>query len=171
MGFVKFIEDEKADVVELLRYCSSLSNYDADDKSGAAWPGGMEPDQCEYCASCGEVIEHGLTECTCDQRDSSFQVGDIASCTWGYSMILVDFYIVEKRTKANVWFKPIGSDIVNPDEWGQSGYKVPNLSTSGETFRRKIKVYRGEEYTLSGDGKESSIRKWDGTPQRWDTYD
>ncbi len=109
-----------------------------------------------------------------------FEVGDIAVCNWGYSMQLVNFYIVEKRTKANVWFKPIGSEIVNPDEWGQSGYKVPDTSVSGKTFRKKVKRFHrdsrsyllqtGHEYTAA-DTYGGIITKWDGTPQRWDTYD
>ena len=106
-----------------------------------------------------------------------FETGDIAVCNWGYSMQLVNFYIVEKRTKANVWFKPIGSEIVNPDTWGQSGYKVPDTSVSGKAFRKKVKQFdngwstiAGHEYTAS-DTYGGIITKWDGTPQRWDTYD
>ena len=100
-----------------------------------------------------------------------FEAGDTAVCNWGYSMQLVNFYVVERRTKASVWFKPIGSEIVNPDEWGQSGYKVPNPSVSGKTFRKKVQQWHdGHEYTAS-DTYGGIINKWDGKPQVWDTYD
>tara|TARA_Y100000766_G_C18525402_1_gene420985 strand:+ start:236 stop:589 length:354 start_codon:yes stop_codon:yes gene_type:complete len=108
----------------------------------------------------------------------TLQVGDIAVNEWGMGMSLVDFFIVEKRTAKTVTFRHIGDKTVDPDHYGQKGYKLPDTDQRGGTFSKKVKIseWSNEKYewcnshrgTYTGSG---IIKKWNGKPTRWDTYD
>ena len=73
------------------------------------------------CYECDKVIDRNEWEITETQKEeSALEVGDIGVDNWGATMTLVDFYIVEKRTAKTIWWRPIGSTVVDSDEYGQA---------------------------------------------------
>lgn len=65
MTIVRLIEDARGDLVDVEHFCDQLCAADhartfnhPDD--AAEWPGGMEEDADQYCASCGTFLRPGL---------------------------------------------------------------------------------------------------------------
>ena len=127
------------------------------------------------CYQCDKVIDRDSWEITETQKEElALEVGDIGVSNWGATMTLVNFYIVEKRTAKTIWWRPIGSTVVDSDEYGQAGHKVANtmdLSPSKNVFRKKVLMsqYFGEHTVANRWG--SMISKWNGKPQEFNTYD
>ncbi len=66
MLHVNLVEDSKGDLVDIEYYCGALCARDANVPEPSAWPGGMETDYDQYCASCGDHITCGLQ---CEDHD------------------------------------------------------------------------------------------------------
>jgi len=95
-------------------------------------------------------------------------VGDIWTSSWGYDQTNVDFYRVERVTKATVVLQEIGSKLES-DDGMMSGRVVADPSVqTGKQLRRKVNGTTDcphckiESY--------SSASPWDGTPQRSSWY-
>lgn len=99
------------------------------------------------------------------------QVGDILTCTWGYSMTLVDFYKVIERKKASIKLVNLKDIIVDGD--GMSGKVVPTNETEpdqyvdGKLFRIGTKWSKDIVCQVNG----HSVYYWDGKPKTFDRWD
>ena len=40
-------------------------------------------------------------------QTKQFEVGQIVCSSYGYNMTIVEFYLVDRMTKSNVWLRPI----------------------------------------------------------------
>ena len=128
--------------------------------------------------------------------ENPFKVGDIITANVGYTQILPEFWEITGVGKSTVEVKKLKSKIVSPDNWGQSGYKIPEegvydkdyygneattrfqvklpkfpmyYNQSEEDYERRIKEDPMDVYYIWGQGH--LFKKWNGKPQVWDTYD
>lgn len=107
-----------------------------------------------------------------EKKPNPFKVGDILSCTWGYSMIIVDFYRVVKVLPSSVKIEKLQQKIVSGDD-GFQGRVVPTdkavkSGVDGKTYR----------VLFTGDGEPclkiesyAYARPWDGLPKMFDRMD
>lgn len=102
-----------------------------------------------------------------------FKVGDVLVSTWGCGMTIVDFYKVIKATDKSVSIQHLKSKIVSADEWGQSGYVVPDDSNENDSqsklLRRKIRTTSFGDCILISNYQSAIL--WDGKPKNFNTYD
>ena len=89
-------------------------------------------------------------------------VGSIMVCGWGYDQTNIDYYQVVNRTPKTVNLVKIGMrqaddgrNVVPVIPSDDEGYDV-------DTFRRKVKVYNGDEYVTLNSYMHGSL--WSGTP-------
>lgn len=99
------------------------------------------------------------------------QVGDILVRSWGYSMVLVDFYKVIDRKKASVKLAKLENKTVDGDP--SRGHVIPtettveNRTVDGRLFR--IGVKWAKDIVCQVDGH--ACYYWNGKPQYIDTWD
>ena len=102
-----------------------------------------------------------------------FEVGQIVCSSYGYDMTLVQYYVVERLTKASVWLREIKTIVTNDDGRGE-GQAMPDIESIGSlldynfSFRKKIKVSEGKEYVSDS---IKYFRIWDGKPQYYNSWD
>ena len=110
-----------------------------------------------------------------------FYEGQIIVVSWGYNCTKINFFVVTRISKHNVWFKEISHSILD-DEWGrqycfQKGTCVPDVRTldgklvpinTGKEFRAKLKTWpdSGGQYCYKDSQLFSS--EWDGKPIAYD---
>ena len=105
-------------------------------------------------------------------RDRSIpRVGDILCCSWGYNMILVDFYKVVKITPSgkSISVVGMGSECVE-GEAGYSGFVMPSQYEDTTVIKNK----RITKYDNSYGIKISSCQHaytWNGEKQYFDKMD
>ncbi len=111
-------------------------------------------------------------------QGTQLQPGTILSSSWGYSMTIVDFYVVVRCTEKTAWVQQIESHEV--DKGPAGGYAVPELTRNpklvfqnradgegGELVVAPIKSFRikkgsdGEEF-LWNSKLNRSMRIWNG---------
>lgn len=99
------------------------------------------------------------------------EVGDIITCTWGYSMVLVDFYKVIDKKKASIRLQHLET---KPVEGGQGrGTLVPidtpkeDSEVDGKLFRIGVKWDKKVVCKIKG----HYAAYWDGKPKYYDTWD
>ncbi len=95
---------------------------------------------------------------------AEYKVGTILHSSWGYDMVIVDFYKVVRNTGKTLTLERMGKSYVTGG--GMRGECVP-APGKGETINRRInkhgwvKGYYDSEY----------LSKWDGTPCFYDHMD
>lgn len=63
---------------------------------------------------------------TSERYSDGADVGDILVSVWGYDQTNVDYYRVERRTKASVWIVRIGQRLVEGSEGFMSERVMPD---------------------------------------------
>jgi hypothetical protein len=111
-------------------------------------------------------------------QGTQLQPGTILSSSWGYSMTIVDFYVVVRCTEKTAWVRQIESHEV--DHGPEGGHAVPELTRKpklvfhnraddqgGELVEAPIKSFRikkdrdGEEW-LWNSKLQRTMRIWNG---------
>ena len=120
-----------------------------------------------------------MTTSIATQEQTTFKPGQILSCSWGYSMTIVDFYVVIRRTAKTVWIQEI-CDTRSDDNGLGNGKAMPDmeLTPAKGTGLKRFKIQSSTGlYDQAGtesiwDNKtQRSIRIWDMKPQYINTYD
>ncbi len=120
-------------------------------------------------------------------QGTQLQPGTILTSSWGYSMTIVDFYVVVRCTEKTAWVQQIESCEV--DKGPEGGHAVPELTRKpklvfqnradnqgGELVEAPIKSFRikrhnnGEEW-LWNSKLQRTMRIWDGRQQRINHWD
>lgn len=120
-------------------------------------------------------------------QGTQLQPGTILSSSWGYSMTIVDFYVVMRCTEKTAWVQQIES--CEEDKGPEGGHAVPELSRKpkmvfqnradnqgGELVEAPIKSFRikrhddGTEW-LWNSKLQRTMRIWDGRHQRINHWD
>ena len=102
------------------------------------------------------------------------KIGDILSCTWGYSMTIVDFYKVIKVSPSgkSVTVQRLASDCIEGHA-GYEGYVMPSAHAHhyNETYKNKrIKsAYNGGYEIKISDCQYASL--WDGKKKYFNRID
>jgi hypothetical protein len=111
-------------------------------------------------------------------QGTQLQPGTILSSSWGYSMTIVDFYVVVRCTEKTAWVQQIQSHEV--DNGPEGGHAVPELTRKpklvfqnradnqgGELVEAPVKSFRiktdrdGEEW-LWNSKLQRTMRIWSG---------
>lgn len=107
------------------------------------------------------------------KNEAGYKVGDILSSTWGYSMVIVDYYQVVAVTAKMITVRKIASKNVDGDS--MRGSSVPVLNAFLKTkyswqtpFEYKRKVLSGGYINIDS---VSCARKWNGKPLYHDHMD
>lgn len=104
-------------------------------------------------------------------QTKQFEIGQIVCSSYGYNMTIVEFYLVDRMTKSNVWLRPIGRLVKNDDGKGD-GTAEPSLNfkaADSMIFRKKIQHSCDGCQFISDNIKSYSI--WNGRPQYHNTWD
>lgn len=91
-------------------------------------------------------------------RNQDVHVGDILHRSWGYSMVLNDFYQVVKESKGMLWVREIADRYTDSSSDGWQGYVVPIKDQ-----------FKGE--TVKAMKRSAAPSKWDGKPHFEDHND
>lgn len=104
------------------------------------------------------------------------KVGTILTSTWGYSMTIVDFYKVVKRSNSFVYVKQLKHETVKDD--GPAGSTVRPLDEFKDSTIYRSKISLGKNSQVFKDGwyikapnNHGLLNVWDGTDQyenHWD---
>lgn len=135
-----------------------------------------------YQRSCAEFYIEVFGSAIKDNSNAVFtiapdiKVGTILTSTWGYSMTIVDFYKVVKRTNSFVYVKQLKRETVKDD--GPAGSTVRPLDEFEDSTIYRSKISLGKNSQLFKDGwyikapkNHGLLNVWDGTDQyenRWD---
>lgn len=122
-----------------------------------------------------------------DTSTKTLEVGTILKKSWGYSMTLVDWYVVVRRTAKTAWIQEIQNGGTE-DHGPEGGYCVPDFERKAALVptdeiderghqvygpapvtRHKIHTYGDEEILRDRNG--SSIRVWDQRRAYINTWD
>lgn len=109
---------------------------------------------------------------TATEAPRKFELGEVAYTSWGYSMTIVDFYVVVKRTQKSVWVAPIASKFDGPEGIG-GGHVLPSddREPTGQVQRFLIKTDSdGTEWAWMSK-LDRSLRIHTGKPVYYNTYD
>lgn len=105
------------------------------------------------------------------KKAEDVQVGDILTCSWGYSMTIVDYYkVIEKKAKS---IKLAALEVKNISGDGWSGQCMPGENTKpdnkvdGKLFRIGAKWSKDLVCQVGG----HSCYYWDGKPDSFDRND
>lgn len=106
-----------------------------------------------------------------------YKVGDIVCATWGYSMVIVNFYEVTRTTPAKVGLRRLKQERVSGDGWAGTCKPVPGEYDDDDRPyndpNRLYKVQNGEVQITDHPGDKHPIwgRPWDGSPKHYDHCD
>lgn len=126
--------------------------------------------------------------------ENPFEVGDILFGDVGYSMQIPEWWQVVKVTAKSVTCRRLATDIVEHDDYGQSGTEVPirgvfdkrggtvNGVPSDAPVTMRVKKWSGQVSSWRGSGKDQYYASsgsryghifslWDGKPKPFDYYD
>lgn len=99
------------------------------------------------------------------------KVGSILSGIWGYSMTIVDFYEVVKRTESFVFVKELQKDVIEDEgPKGEMLMPVPGSYVSPQVYRLKIQSHGSNAYYFKSP-KSGILDLWDGKPEYQNTWD
>lgn len=96
------------------------------------------------------------------------EVGDILCRSWGYSMTIVDFYRVTKRTKSSIQIEELEYEIVDGN--GMQGSCVP-INVVKPNSKIEKKNYRILDYGPVCKIDSHGAYYWSGTPKAFDHLD
>ena len=114
-------------------------------------------------------LKNGFT--VVDTENKKLEVGTILTKSWGYSMTIVQYYVVVRRTHVTAWVQEIEKNIVDDNGKG-NGTATPHLSAKeiGPVTRHKIHQDSDDgEYLRDPD--LNGMRIWDGRPKYYNTWD
>jgi hypothetical protein len=94
------------------------------------------------------------------------QVGDIFSCSWGYSMTIVDFYQVQKTTAKGVYLREIAKEEMHDGNFGGKCIPKKDQYISEDVIFRRLK--KGKVLKLS---TYKFAYLWDGKPKSFNHLD
>lgn len=100
------------------------------------------------------------------------KVGDILTCSWGYSMTLVDFYKVTERKAKSIKLEKLQNKIISGG--GYSGQCIPSQELDRDQADVKNKLFRiGAKWDkhVVCRIKDHSVYYWDGRPESYDHMD
>ena len=106
-----------------------------------------------------------------DKRPNPLKVGDVLSCVWGYSMIIVDFYRVTKVLPSSDKIEKLQSKIASGDSF--QGTCVPTdkavkSDVDGRTYRVLFDSKGEPALKISS---YAYAHPWDGRPKMFDSMD
>ena len=106
-----------------------------------------------------------------DPKDpSTWQEGDILCGTWGYSMVIPEWYQIVKRTAKQLTLQEIPEKIVSGHYNGQ-WESMPDLEKAKQKPGKEIKARINKWNSVTVDGKVY-VHLWDGkTPLHGDDMD
>ena len=107
---------------------------------------------------------------TATLQTDRFEVGQIVCSSYGYDMTLVEYYVVDRMTKASVWLRPVHCVVTGDDGRGE-GKATPDTSwqaSDDKVFRKRIQLSEGKQYVSDS---IKYFRIWDGTPQYYNSWD
>jgi hypothetical protein len=101
------------------------------------------------------------------------EVGEILSASWGYSMTLVDFYQVIKKTAKTITVAEIASEFTDPSRYSGSHVMPVVGQFIGEPIRRTVKSYSQDQTQCQHIAIDDCrcAYKWDGKPELYDDFD
>ena len=110
------------------------------------------------------------------QKSNTFEVGQILTCSWGYSMTLVEWYVVTRRTAKTVWVKRINGAVTGDNGMGD-GKSVPCVARTPFTDNEGNEVTKS--FRIKNDNGEfawdsyhrCSLRIWDMKPRYYNSWD
>jgi len=101
----------------------------------------------------------------------ALKVGQILHGSFGYSMTLNEFYVIERVSAASAWIREVPSFVVNDDGMGEGkATPDPALVPFGPLTRHKVQTATDGEQWLSHK-RLGSLSVWDGRPKYHNTYD
>ena len=112
-----------------------------------------------------------MTIATATATAQTLKVGQILQGSFGYSMTLNEFYVIERLSASSAWIRQVSTCVVNDD--GMGGGKAtpdPLLEPMGPLTRHKIQTATDGEQWLSHK-RLGSLSVWDGRPKYHNTYD
>ena len=112
-----------------------------------------------------------MTTATATATAQTLKVGQILQGSFGYSMTLNEFYVIERLSASSAWIRQVSTCVVNDD--GMGGGKAtpdPLLEPMGPLTRHKIQAYACGEPRLSHKVL-GSLTPWDGRPKYHNSYD
>src|SRR5205085_2018154 len=71
----------------------------------------------DYFANLAEAKQRRMNSRAARSAGHTFKVGEIIYNTWGYSMTMVDFYVVVKTTKNFVWLQELQQTVDENTEY------------------------------------------------------
>ena len=107
---------------------------------------------------------------TATLQTDHFEVGQIVCSSYGYDMTLVEYYVVDRMTKASVWLRPVHCVVTGDDGRGE-GKATPDTSwqaSDDKVFRKRIQLSEGKQYVSDS---IKYFRIWDGKPQYYNSWD
>ena len=107
---------------------------------------------------------------TATLQTDCFEVGQIVCSSYGYDMTLVEYYVVDRMTKASVWLRPVHCVVTGDDGRGE-GKAMPDTSwqaSDDKVFRKRIQLSEGKQYVSDS---IKYFRIWDGKPQYYNSWD
>lgn len=108
-----------------------------------------------------------MTSIVSPLQGTQLQPGTILSGSWGYSMTIVDFYVVVKCTEKTAWVQQIQAHEV--DHGPAGGHAVPELT------RKPALVFQNREDGQGGEMVQAPIKMFrirkdkDGTEWLWNS--
>ena len=93
---------------------------------------------------------------------NEIKVGDILAGTWGYSMIIPEFFEVTGKTAKTLKVRRLEKEMLRPNACGQQGYEVP-----AEPLRDDVSPFSGTARMSVHGGlfvkmEYAHVKKWDG---------
>lgn len=129
-----------------------------------------------YINECAEIYveilgsEKKASKNTTFTKVPSIKVGSILKGSWGYSMTIVDFYEVIKRTESFLYIKKLNSETIRDDgPQGEMIMPIPGEYSDGTLYRTKIQGNDTNFFCKSP--KYGILTLWDGTPEYQNTWD
>ena len=114
--------------------------------------------------------------------NDGYDVGDVMYHSWGWEQTNIDFYVITRRTKATVWFKPLKSIITYDGPMTGTCVADMNLfaaptkhtmfgSWDGETaFRKRLSVDKSTGEPVGVSPEYGWMTAWNGQPKIWTAY-
>lgn len=124
------------------------------------------------CANCHK--DENLCKCAPVENQITVGVGKILTCSWGYSMTLVDFYEVLKESAKTLLVRAIGSKVVETTSY-MAGHVVPDIEKKENeilrVYKRKDKSEKGFYLISRKSGYRKFYHVWDGQPEYFNHCD
>ena len=101
------------------------------------------------------------------------KVGDILAGTWGATMVIPEFFEVEKVTAKTARVRRLEKEMLKPNACGQQGYEVPAkpLQSDWREFEGTARMTEASGvYVVKIEyGTRVFVEKWNGRPV-WANY-